>query len=901
MKQMHKKWYSLSAKEVARVQEVDLHIGLQPGQVRERQAAYGPNELHTASRNNPLRLLLNQFSDVLIIVLLLAATVSLGIAVTQTHQTPVEALLIYAIVIAIALIGFLNEFKAERTVQALRKLVSYDARVLRGGREVKVATRELVPGDVLLLEEGQKVPADARLINANMLRLNEASLTGESAPQPKTITTLAGSDQALGDQRNMIFSGTVVASGTGRAIVVATGAQAEIGRIATLVSEIGDQQTPMQEKLDELGKRIGQVVVAICAVAFIAILLHDRTIEGDTVHRIIFAFTAAVALAVAAIPEGLAFVVRISLAMGARRMASRHALVRRLAAVESLGSTDVICTDKTGTLTRGEMTVRALWQGGQLHEVTGEGYEPQGELRVKGQVTSATEDMQHLLQLGVLSNNATFTARDELLGDPTELSLLVAAEKLGIDRAALAESRPRLHEMPFSSERKMMSTLHSHEKGFLIASKGAPETLLAHCDRILVHGKVQPLTEDMHHEILAATSTMTSQALRVLAVASRQEMAKPHHEKLEEHLVFVGLIGIMDPPRMEVKEVIQRVQQEAGMRVVMITGDNLETAQAIAKELGITGEAIHGVDIDTMSDGALGQRAERIGVYARVNPEHKLRIVKALQLGGHQVAMTGDGVNDAPALKAANIGIAMGITGTDAAKEASDLILLDDQFKTIIAAIEEGRGIFDNMRKFVNFLLSTNIAEVGVVLGGILLHGNLVLTASQMLFVNIVTDGLPAIALGSDSIAKNVMRRQPAEFQRAIITRRVWIEIVAFGLLMSGVILLQYSHVISQHSLMRGSAVAFTAIIVYTFARLVDIRMEYRLPWFSNLWLTLSVIGSLGATLLVLYVQRLADVFKLVRVDWESWVTIAILSVGLVVIMKAINPALDRFTKDTET
>ena len=888
---MAEKWYTLAATDVAERLTVKPAFGLSKTEVETRRQQYGPNELRFKNHTSALRLLLSQFTDVLILVLIAAATISLAISLWHTHESPIEAYLIYAIVGAIVAIGFFNEYKAEKTVAALRKLVSYDARVLRDGQEVKVPTRELVPGDIILLEEGQKVPADGRLLSANILQINEASLTGESLPQHKLTALIKDDTAVLGDQRNMVFSGTVVVSGTGQAVVVATGAQAEIGQIARLVSETDTQRTPMQQKLDELGRFIGAIVALICLIAFMAILLLDNSKEGDMLQQIIFAFTAAVALAVAAIPEGLAFVVRISLALGARRMAAKHALVRRLAAVESLGSTDVVCTDKTGTLTRGEMTVRSIWQDGEQFTVTGEGYGVEGELQKEGKTLKPSADMTHLLQVGALVNNATLS-EGELLGDPTELSLLVAADKLGLNHESFVAKVPRLHEVPFSSTRKMMTTLHGVKSGFLVASKGAPEVVIGQCTGVMRKGKIVPLDPKERQEIEAATMAMTSQALRVLAIASRHYTTKPHKRQLEEGLVLVGLVGIMDPPRMEVKEVIERVQAEAGMRVVMITGDNLETAKAIAKELGIKGEAVAGSDLDSMSAGALGMRAERIGIYARVNPEHKIRIVKALQLSGHQVAMTGDGVNDAPALKAANIGVAMGITGTDAAKEASDLILLDDQFKTIIAAIEEGRGIFDNMRKFINFLLSTNTGLVVVVLAGIVVHGNLLLSAAQLLFINIVTNGLPAIALGADTVAKGVMRRQPSEFQEAILTRRTWIEMILFGLLMGLAVLVHYSVIFHNVGAVAASSVVFVAVVVYTFARLIGIRSSYKLPWFSNPWLTISVAGSLALALVVVYIPAFADLFGLKPVTWQNWLVMALVAPALILVMKFAFPRI---------
>lgn len=886
------KYYQESADAVAKTLQIEVKTGLSAQEAKARLEKYGPNELSASKKVNPLKIFFRQFKDVLILVLIAAATVSLILSFIDDHGSPIEAGLIYVIVLGIAIIGFFNEFKAERTVEALRKLVSYDARVLRDGKGQEIPASELVPGDVILLEEGQKVPADARLIQANNLRAIEASLTGEPEPQGKSAEVLTG-DLALGDQENMIFSGTVVAVGTGRAIVTATGAQAEIGQIAAMVSETEDTRTPMQEKLDALGKRIAMVVGVICVLAFGAIFfLIDDPELASTLQRISFAFTVAVALAVAAIPEGLAFVVRICLALGAKRMAKRKALVRQLAAVESLGSTDIICTDKTGTLTRGEMTVRQFVAGDAVYDVTGDGYKLEGELQQDGKKSELTDDAAKLLTIGALVNNAKLDG-EKTLGDPTELSLIIAAEKLGIGKDTLAKT-PRVHEIPFSSERKMMSTIHEADGTYTVATKGAPEVVFDLCSKVVVDGEAVELTKERRSKLEKQMETMTGQALRLLAVAYKETKQRPSDEAAEKDLTLLGVVGIMDPPRKEVKEVIGRVQTEAGMRVVMITGDNADTAKAVGEEIGIHGEVITGIELDKLSQEDFERRAEDIGIYARVNPEHKIRIVKALRKLGHQVAMTGDGVNDAPALKAANIGIAMGITGTDASKEASDLILLDDQFLTIIAAIEEGRGIFDNMRKFVNFLLSTNIAEVSVVLLGLLIHGNLMLTAAQILFINLITDGLPAIALGSDTIAKDTMRRKPQEFQQEIVNKRTWAEIIVFGVLMSIVVLGLYEFVrfISNETV--ASSVVFISISLFTFARLIGIRSDYGLKWFSNPWLSVSVVTSFAIILLVMYVPFLADLFDVQPIILLAWGIMIVLGAVLIGIMKLLNPLLDR-------
>jgi Ca2+-transporting ATPase len=893
-------FYQQSGETVLELVGSDQTIGLRAADVEHRQSQFGPNELPKAKPVSPFVLFLSQFKDVLIIILLIAATISLGVSFIEKEGSLTESLLIYAIVVAIAVVGFLNEYKAEKTVEALRKLLGQTCRVRRDGKEVDIPAETLVPGDIVLFEEGKKIPGDMRLLSAHRLQVNEASLTGESLPVSKYTQPL-GNEVPLADQRNMLFSGTLVTTGTAEAVVVGIGAHTEIGKIARLVSEVTHEETPMQRKLDDLGKKLGLVIMGICAVVFIIIFFLDReALTLDLTQRLIFAFTVAVALAVAAIPEGLAFVVRISLALGARRMATKNALVRKLSAVESLGSTDVICSDKTGTLTRGEMTVRQLYVEKQYYEITGSGYETKGQLRQANQDIEASDVLKRLLEIGVLCNNARLH-EGQILGDPTEGSLLVSAAKVGLPHQELLKVKPRLHEIPFSSERKMMTTVHQEGTQLVVAVKGAADVLIDHCNKIVLNGKVKTLTKADRQAILDANKQLAAEALRVLGFAYKQIAKLPKDEtELEEDLIFIGLQGMMDPPRVEVKDVIQRIQREAGMRVIMITGDNSITAQAIAKEIGIEGEAMTGTELEALSEAQLKEKVEEVGIFARVNPEHKIKIVRALQHHGHQVAMTGDGVNDAPAIKAADIGISMGITGTDASKEAADMILLDDQFVTIIKAVEEGRGIFDNVRKFVNFLLSCNIAEVIVVLMGILVHGDLVLTAAQLLFINIVTDGLPAIALGSDPAAKNVMKLQPKHYQQAILTKRVWTEIVVFGVLMSVALLVQYTlNLQAQGSMMAVSSV-FIGMVVYEFVRLVDIRTDYKIRWWSNPWLTISMIASLIIQLVIIYWPPLATIFKVQPIEAIDWIMIVVGSIALFIIMKLLNPLFDRIGPENQ-
>lgn len=872
--------------------------GLSSTEAENRLKQYGRNELQAGKRLNPFKLFLSQFQDALIIVLLIAAGVSFGLAFIEKDGSFKESLLIIVIVIAIALVGFFNEYKAEKTVEALKKLVGFKARVRRGGKVMEVDALELVPGDIVVLEAGQKIPADIRLLEVNELSVNEASLTGESLPVSKNIAVIQ-KDVSLGDQKNMLFAGTFITSGSGLGVIIGTGQKTEIGKIADLVNSVEAEATPMQQKLDDLGKKLGYFIAAICALVFVIVFfLVPESNDKGLAHHFIFAFTAAVALAVAAIPEGLAFVVRISLALGARRMAGRNALVRKLSAVEALGSTDVICSDKTGTLTKGEMTVRSLYVNGSVGTVTGTGYSTEGEVKFNPPAGGVPPSLQQLLELGVLCNNATLRG-STVLGDPTEGALYPVAAKGGIDKESLLAQYPRLSEVPFTSERKLMSTVHKSPQSYLMATKGAVEITLDCCTQYLDEkGKPQKLTPEVKKQILQVNQQLSTQALRVLAFAMRDSKTQlKGAAQVERDMTFVGLQAMMDPPRTEVIEVIHRVTVEAGMRVIMITGDYIETAKAIAAEIGIKGEALSGTELDAMSQEDFDKRVEDISVYARVNPEHKIRIVQALKKKGHQVAMTGDGVNDAPAIKAADIGIAMGITGTDVAKEAADLILLDDQFLTIINAIEEGRGIFDNVRKFVNFLISCNIAEVITVVIGIVLFKDLLLTAAQLLFINIVTDGLPAVALGSDPAQGDVLRSKPKRFQEAIVSKRVWVEIVIFGLIMSVALVGQYWYNHTHESHLAAVSAAFTAMVIYEIVRLVDIRTDYKIKWFSNSWLSVALVSSLLLHLSVLYFSPLARYFDVGPLMASDWLIMAVGSVVLLIIMKLLNPILDRLIR----
>ena len=892
-------WFQTSIDKVQEKLAVKPSFGLSTQEASERLKKYGSNHLHARKKINPFVLFLSQFKDVLVIVLLISAAVSLALSFIEDEGGISESLLIFVIVIAIAIIGFFNEYKAEKTVEALSKLVGQNAEVRRAGQIISISADQLVPGDIVLLSEGQKVPADIRLFKVKNLLINEASLTGESLAVEKNTLTIS-EEVSLGDRKNMAFAGTFVAAGTGEGMVVETAQNTELGNIAALVNSIEVDETPMQRKLDDLGKKLGLFIMLICVVVFVVIFFFvSEAVDKTLIQRLVFAFTAAVALAVAAIPEGLAFVVRINLALGARRMAAKNALVRKLSAVEALGSTDIICADKTGTLTRGEMTVRQIFAGGNRFDVTGIGYQLDGTIQPSGGEKSS-KVLDLCLRIGVLCNNAHLHS-GVVLGDGTEGALLVSAEKNKQTYEAIREEHPRVDEVPFTSERKVMTTVHKDGAGYFVAHKGAVELTLEACKSyIAADGRIKKLTNDVRSEVIKLNSKLSAGAMRVLAFAYKQVDSKPKNDvDIESDLIYVGLQAMMDPPRREVIEVIHRVQAESGIRVIMITGDYIETAKAVAHEIGIEGEALTGAELDEMSQTEFELKVESISVYARVNPEHKIRIVQALKKHGHQVAMTGDGVNDAPAIKAADIGIAMGVAGTDAAKEAADLILLDDQFLTIINAIEEGRGIFDNVRKFVNFLISCNIAEVLAVLFGIVFFHNLILTAAQLLFINIVTDGLPAVALGSDPSQRDVLRAKPQRFQEAILTRRVWIEIFVFGGLMTTALLVQYWYNHTHEGALAAVSAAFTAMVVYELVRLIDIRTDYRIRWFSNPWLSVAVSSSFVLQFAVLYVPFMASYFEVGPLASHDWVFMIIGSITLIAMMKILNPFFDRFGPET--
>lgn len=842
--------------------------GLSAEEAGRRLLETGPNELLAARRISPWMILLQQFQNVLIIILLVATALSAYLG----HS--VEAIAITVIVLFAVLLGFMQEYRAERAIDALRKMAAPMASVLRDGEERDIPARDVVPGDVVLLQAGNRVPADARLIEAINLQIQEAALTGESVAVEKHTSVLDKPDLPLGDRRNMVYAGTVATYGRGRALIVASGMATEFGKIARVLESVETGKTPLQENLDKLGHMLA-VAALLVVVAIVALgLLRGQPL----IEMLVFG----IALAVAVVPEALPAVVTVSLAIGVQRLVRRGALMRRLPAVETLGSTSVICSDKTGTLTKDEMTIRRLYADGQLVEVSGVGYAPTGLLSIDGGAIEPGRTpmpIQRLLCAGVLASDARIVSDEDgrwgVKGDPTEGALIVAAAKAGLDKVVLDARFPRVDEIPFSSESKRMTTLHSGAagKGVSAFAKGAPEIILESCIRQMTADGEKPLDSAGRAAILDEVLRMAGDGLRVLAVADK---AGASREDAESDMTFLGLAGMIDPPRPEVAAAL-RTCESAGIRVVMITGDHPVTAQAIARELGLlkSGRAISGAELEAMSDEELARRVGSLDVFARVSPVHKLRVVTALQQQGHCVAMTGDGVNDAPALKKADIGVAMGITGSDVAKEVAAMTLTDDNFASIVAAVEEGRGIFGNIKKYLMYMLSSNIGEIGLMAGAALLGLPLPLTAVQILYVNLATDGLPALALAVDPPETDLMQRKPRKREAGIFTRPVVLLMLAGGLWSTLVNLGLFAWALnSGRSAAEAMTMTFVALVLIQFFKAYNFRSD-RLSVlnrpFANKWLNRAIVWELALLAAIIYVPILHEpfgTFSLTLVDW---------------------------------
>ncbi len=893
-------WHALSSDEVLQRLETPQASGLTSAEVAARQATYGPNELAQAPRTTFWKMVLEQLDNFVIILLVVAAIVS---ALLGDY---VEAGAILAIVLLNATLGVVQESRAEQALAALKRLAAPETQVLRDGHRLSIPASELVPGDLVFLEAGNYVPADIRLLETVNLRVDEAALTGKSLPVQKNASARLEALIPLGDRKNTAFLGTLVSYGRGRGVVVATGMRTELGLIAKMLQAVGEEQTPLQRRLNELGKVLGWATLGICAIVFILGVLRT----GGNLQAIVDVFMIAVSLAIAAVPEGLPAIVTISLALGMREMVRRHALIRRLSSVETLGSATVICSDKTGTLTQNEMTVTRLWAGGQFFEITGSGYSPNGEILLDGKKASLEDypALQTVLWAGILNNDAQLEATGSsdgqatyrIVGDPTEGAILVAAAKAGAPTGTVGQAYPRADEVPFDSERKRMLTLHlvkeprnedispvydaeKQREWYAIVVKGAPDVVLKHC---AYHSdaadRVQPLDEAQHKVILEANERMTQDALRVLGLAYRLvpvmpgEVASP---ELEKELVFVGLVGMIDPARVEVTPALEKARR-AGIRTIMITGDYPNTARAIAETIGLLRpghKVMTGAEIDRLDDEAMRREVHLTDVFARVSPAHKMRIVDALKAGDEVVAMTGDGVNDAPAIKLADIGVAMGITGTDVAKETADMILTDDNYASIVAAVEQGRIIYSNIRKFVYYLLSCNLAEIATIFIATLLGWPSPLSAIQLLWLNLVTDGAPALALGTEKGDPDIMQRPPRPPKEPIINRfmrtGIAVQTVAITAVTLGAFFIgRYAR--PEH-IEFAETMAFVTLSLSELFRAYTARSEYyplfKIGIFGNRIMNLAVLSSLVLILAVVYVPPLQVVFDTEALGWQQW------------------------------
>lgn len=853
--------------------------GISSTQAKERLSQHGPNQLESPTKPSPLKIFIGKFKDYMVLVLIFAAIISF-IAGETTN-----AYVILGIVVLVAIIGFVQEYKAEKAMEALREMVAPEADVIRDGQMSTIPAADLVPGDVVFLEAGDKVPADGRILEVTSLQVIESSLTGESMPVEKLVQTLP-EDMALADRKNMVFMGTIISQGNCRAIVTATGLGTELGRISGLMKQ-EQAEPPLKIKLQQLAKRQAFLVMVISAIVFI--LMFSRGLP------VIDALIASIALAVAGIPEALPFIVTLALAFGTQAMAKKNAIIRRLPEVETLGSTTVICTDKTGTLTTGEMTLREIRTYRKI-EVTGAGYDPSGQFISQGAKLEPTEeDLARILKIGVHANNSAIERANggwRVVGDPTEGALIVAAKKAGIlDKTRDGSSR--FIEYPFDSERMRMTTVDEvHREGYIVSMKGAPEVVLSHCTKTTTPNGTKTLTDEDRRSILADADDMAENALRVLALAWKPISNNDPVEVdcIESGLIFAGLTGMMDPPRKEVPEAI-RVSKMAGIRTVMITGDHRLTARAIGRELGIgNGEVIEGVQLDRMSSEDLREHIDDVSVFARVTAEHKVRIVEALKARGHIVAMTGDGVNDAPALTAADIGVAMGRTGTEVTKEASDMVIADDNFATIVSAIEEGRRIFDNIRKGTSYLLSVSFAELATIFFAVALGFPLPLLAAQILWINVVAEEFPAIGLALEPSHSDIMKRKPRDPKESMPSRPLMIYTLGIAAtIVAGTLGMYIITLQSNPDLSYARTVAFVGLGFFTVYNAYSSRSlqesVFRMNPLGNKTLLIGIAASILAILAVVYIPFMQFIFETRPLTSESWILILI--TGLVVVLAA--------------
>lgn len=868
-------WHVKSEKEVEEILSTSLEKGLSSNEALERLERYGPNELEQKGRKSIWAMFIEQFKDFMIVILIVAAVIS-GVL-----GEVADAAIILAIVILNAILGVIQENKAEESLEALKKMSAPNAKVRRDGRPNLISSTELVPGDIVILETGDLVPADIRLVETSNLKIQEAALTGESVPVDKDSQVLEAEDVPLGDRINMAYSGSVVTYGRGRGVVVETGMATQMGQIAEMIQTEEGVKTPLQKRLDVLGKTLGIAALAICAIIFLVGILYGKDV--------FIMFLTSVSLAVAAIPEGLPAIVTIVLAIGVQRMAKRNAIIRRLPAVETLGSATVICSDKTGTLTQNKMTVERLYFNGQYIDVE--------KLRLE-----ENSGLETLLDIGILCNDSQVREDEagelKTIGDPTETALVDLGLKLGIDKRSLDGKYPRLDEVPFDSDRKLMTTVHENDGQMRSYTKGAPDELLSKCTKILINGQVQELTSELIEKVQNANGEMASNALRVLGMAYKDLDKMPEEQEkqelLENDMIFVGLMGMIDPPRPEAREAV-KLCKRAGIKPVMITGDHKVTAIAIARDLGILekdDEAITGAELEEMSDEELKERVKHYSVYARVSPEHKVRIVRAWQEWKQIVAMTGDGVNDAPALKRSDIGAAMGLVGTDVAKEASDMVITDDNFATVVSAVEEGRIIFANILKSIQFLLSCNVGEVLLLFIATMFNWETPLLPIHILWVNLVTDSLPALALGVEPAEKDIMDRKPRDPEGKIFDKGMIRRVVYQGLMVALLSLTAFK-IGERVDTVTGQTMAFAVLAFSQLIHAYNVRSNtksiFNIGLFSNRRLLGATAVSVLLQLAVLLIPALNKLFKVTSLDAVHWLIVLALSFVPILIVEVVK------------
>ncbi len=878
-------WHEMNVYEVLRQKNTNEKTGLKTEEVEKRKIEYGKNKLDEKKKESLIIKFIKQFNDFMIIILMIASIISFVVEKINGTNDYIDSIIIIGIVVFNAILGLIQESKAEKSIEALKKMSSPTAKVKRNGEIIEIPSEEVVPGDIVLLEAGKFVPADCRLISSYHLKIEEAALTGENLPIEKDASKILKKDVAMGDMVNLAFATTIVTGGHAEAVVTETGMNTKVGKIANLIMNDESPETPIQKKLAEVGKNLGIICLVICFLIFIIGIFKKIEIKEM--------FMTSVGLAVAAIPEGLPAIVTIVLSIGVTRMAKKNAIIRKLPAVETLGSSSVICSDKTGTLTQNKMTVVNL-------------------SNINGKITEREEE-QFLLELGTMCTDCTLVGvrprtekssnwgqvLSKVEGEPTEKAIVEKALEMGINKQNLYEQYERINDIPFNSERKLMTTIHRIQNGYRIITKGAPDVLLSKCDRYYFHHSELTMNTDIQNKMKWINESMAQKALRVLAVSYKDVAVLPQNidESLENNLVFVGLIGMIDPPREGVKESI-RICKNAGIKTVMITGDHIVTAKAIAKDLGILSRkdlAITGKELDAITDKELEKNIMKYSVFARVSPEHKVRIVNAFRNAGNVVAMTGDGVNDAPALKNADIGIAMGLNGTDVAKNASDMILTDDNFVTIVSAVKEGRNIYDNIRKAIHFLIATNVGEIVTIFLGLLLGLESPLLAIQLLWINLVTDSIPAIALGLERPEVDIMDKKPKDPKKGIFADGLWGNIFVEGSMIGILTLLAFSYGNNRYGLEVGRTMAFVCLGMLELIHSFNIKSEqsiFKIGLFENRFLIGAFILGTILQCGIVCVPFFTSIFKLVTLNMMQWLYclgISILPIVIIELQKKIN------------